>query len=310
MIDFFTKEVYTEEDILNLIEFRAEESINLEFKSTGSLARQDDKTLEIGKDVSAFANSDGGIIIYGLKEKNHVAESLSYIDGNLITKEWLESIINGKINRSITGIYIHPIRFEGRIEKSVYVVKIPASPLAPHMNYDRKYYKRNNFNAEPMQEYEIRNLYGRSNLTELEFEDFKIESVRGTKSAQVLMNLYFHIKFQIRNVSNQIEHNYKLELQIPKEFIDVTTNNILDNYLREEAGCAVFSFPNKSPIFQNELTTSRILIFNMNSIHYKNINLLIKAKLYYSNGSKYREFEITSNIQYENKSLEEWGWGN
>lgn len=308
MTDFFKKEIYTEADILNLIDVRAEESVNIEFKSAGSLVKEDKKTIEIGKDVSAFANSDGGIIIYGLLEKDNVAESLSFIDGNVITKEWLESIINGKISRPISGIKIYPIRFEGKIEKTVYIVKVPASPLAPHINYDRKYYKRSNFSAEPMQEYEVRNLYGRLNMTELELEDFKIESPYGSLSAQALVDLHFNIKFQIRNISNQIEHSYKLELHIPKELIDVRKNKINDYYLRDEDDYAIFSFPNKSPIFQNELTTCVILIFDIDRHKFMKIDQPLKAKLYYSNGSKYREFEIVSKITYQNKSLKAWGW--
>ena len=63
MEDFFSKSSYQPEDINNLIESAAEESIHLDFKASGSLANQNESKKEIAKDVSAFANSDGGIII-------------------------------------------------------------------------------------------------------------------------------------------------------------------------------------------------------------------------------------------------------
>ena len=44
-----------------------EESLSLEYKAADALERTDRKREQITKDVSAMANSDGGIMIYGLK---------------------------------------------------------------------------------------------------------------------------------------------------------------------------------------------------------------------------------------------------
>lgn len=49
-----------------LFQYRPEESTNLVFKLSGSLEKSDKKRAEIGKDVSAFANADWGIIVYSL----------------------------------------------------------------------------------------------------------------------------------------------------------------------------------------------------------------------------------------------------
>ena len=104
MKDFFEKEEYTERDILSLIEGRVEESINLDFKSSDSIGSEPSKKKELSKDISSFANSAGGVIIYGIQENNHVAESLSFIDGNIFTKEWIEQVIHSNIQRKIDGI--------------------------------------------------------------------------------------------------------------------------------------------------------------------------------------------------------------
>ena len=53
----------------NLIDNKIEENLNLDYKACGSIERSENKTNEISKDVSAFANSDGGIIIYGIYPK-------------------------------------------------------------------------------------------------------------------------------------------------------------------------------------------------------------------------------------------------
>ena len=82
-MNLFDKERYTFADIQYLIDNGVEESIHLDFKAAGALAKDDKKKNEIAKDVSAFANSDGGIIIYGISESGHKADSYSFVDGDI-----------------------------------------------------------------------------------------------------------------------------------------------------------------------------------------------------------------------------------
>ena len=65
-MDFFELEEYTKKDIDDLIQNEVEESIYLDYKDGRAL--DPDKIAEITKDVSAFANADGGIIVYGVSE--------------------------------------------------------------------------------------------------------------------------------------------------------------------------------------------------------------------------------------------------
>jgi predicted HTH transcriptional regulator len=51
-----------------LIAERIEEGPELEYKPSGALLREDKKVMEITKDVSSLANSNGGVLIYGIKE--------------------------------------------------------------------------------------------------------------------------------------------------------------------------------------------------------------------------------------------------
>ena len=180
----FNKEIITEEDIEKLISEKTEESINLEFKAAGSFDSGSAKKREMGKDVSAFANSAGGILIYGIEEIDHIANAKSFIDGNKFTKEWIENVLHTNIHRKIEGLEIIPIRFEDKFEKTIYVIRIPESNDAPHMA-GNKYYKRYNFKAQPMEEYEIRQLYNRTRITRLEIADqliIKNVSVAGPRN--------------------------------------------------------------------------------------------------------------------------------
>lgn len=152
------------EKVKSFIENKIEENLNLDYKASGSLQRNDKKTNEISKDVSAFANSDGGTIIYGIKEdqiNRHLPDSIDPINRKEISKEWLDQIIQSKIRPRIDGIVIHSITVKEGFDQVVYAVEIPKSNTA-HQANDKKYYKRFNFNSEPMYDYEIRDILNRS----------------------------------------------------------------------------------------------------------------------------------------------------
>ncbi|MBK7851485.1 MAG: ATP-binding protein [Bacteroidetes bacterium] len=150
--------IHTLEHIHNYISGEYEESIYLEFKNGSALRKNDSGKQEIAKDVSAFANSEGGVLIYGIEESNHIASKISPFDGNEFTKEWLEQVINNNIKRRIEGVIIDPIRIND-VSKSIYVVRIPKSPLRPHQTTAYRYYKRYNFSVIDMEEHEIRESY-------------------------------------------------------------------------------------------------------------------------------------------------------
>ena len=79
-MNFIEKDTYTIEDIQSLIDIQAEENTYYEFKDARAI--DDKQKAEISKDVSAFANADGGVIIYGLNEdrNTHKAVGLSFVD--------------------------------------------------------------------------------------------------------------------------------------------------------------------------------------------------------------------------------------
>ena len=149
-MDFFKKDNYSTIDIERLIDNEVEEDIHLDYKAAGALDKEDKKRTEITKDISAFANSDGGIIVYGVSEEDHRPQGFSPIDGRIYTKEWLENVIQ-LIQPRIDDLKIYPVRIND-LEQSIYIVKIPRSGNAPHMARDKRYYKRFNFKAEPMEE--------------------------------------------------------------------------------------------------------------------------------------------------------------
>jgi hypothetical protein len=211
-MEIHKRENYDMEFLLSIIENEVEESINIDFKAGDALSKIDAKKKEISKDVSAFANSNGGIIIYGLNEINHKADSFSFIDGNEFTKEWLEQIISSTIQRNIPDLKIFPIRHNGKIEETVYVVQIPESTEAPHICKDKKFYKRYNFESVAMEEYEVRNLYGRKIKSKLALRGYNISFLEKNGFDKYV----FYCSSGISNVGELEVSNYKINVYFTK----------------------------------------------------------------------------------------------
>src|SRR5262245_49803180 len=99
---------WEEPDIQQLIDDKIEESITLDYKASAALSRTDNKKVtELTKDVSAFANSAGGTIVYGVAEDPSDRRLPGGIDGGVdpkdISREWLEQILNTRIQRRVDG---------------------------------------------------------------------------------------------------------------------------------------------------------------------------------------------------------------
>ena len=156
------------QDILDLITRREEESFLLDYKAEINYTLDKDKK-ELCKDVSSFANSKGGVLIYGIEQE---------VDDNSPPKpkkdippigieppnvEAIESIIsNGIYPRVSFEINLVGIDNSTRF---ILIIGVAVSYNAPHMvisHKDFRYYKRGNYKSEMMNEAEVRELYRRS----------------------------------------------------------------------------------------------------------------------------------------------------
>jgi hypothetical protein len=152
---------WTESRLQNFITSEIEESLTLEYKSAEALDRNETKKKEITKDVSAMANSAGGILIYGIREfeqenRRHLPEKITPVDRRSFPREWVEQIIQA-IRPRIDGIVIHSVSLSSGESDVAFVIEIPQSNTA-HQASDHRYYKRFNFQAVPMEDYEIRDV--------------------------------------------------------------------------------------------------------------------------------------------------------
>jgi hypothetical protein len=149
----------SKEALAELLEAKVQESLHLEYKDSRALL--DAGRGEISKDVSSFANADGGTIIYGITERNHIPERID--DGISIremSRERLEQIIGSNVAPRLDCVIKQIAVGPGR---NVFAVSVPKSYRGPHQDrVTRKYYKRRNFSADPMEDYELADLRART----------------------------------------------------------------------------------------------------------------------------------------------------
>jgi hypothetical protein len=179
---FFSKPVnaLTYEDIASLTSTGEPESPILDYKARLEGEERDKK--ELAKDVSAMANSSGGYIVIGVAEKQgkpvHPPCGTARMIGHQKVEEWIEQILMSNVAQR-PPVVIRAVPLEGDADKCVVVVNTPVSSRAPHMvtvpgdnRYYRRYFKRQQYQSLPAEEYEVREMFERSARLRSETEQY------------------------------------------------------------------------------------------------------------------------------------------
>jgi hypothetical protein len=172
----------TKSDLDRLIADDIQESSTLDYKDAAALGKSSSQQSELCKDVSAFANSAGRQIIYGIEENGPHPVRVQDIDAVNpadISREWIEHVIDN-VQPRIQNLRIQSIDVApGRV---AYVITIPqATSNAPHQAPNNRYYYRQNFQSVPMEDYQVRDTMRRATTPEL----YVSLSLAGGKSAVI-----------------------------------------------------------------------------------------------------------------------------
>ena len=165
--------------IRHLVDDKVGEGPRLDYKETLSLGR-DKQNVEAAKDVSSFANEIGGTIIYGIPEDRQSDEIAvpcrQYgIDPVPDIESRLDNVYVDSISPHLPELRIRKLELTEYAGKVVYLVWTPESWLGPHMVHahrDKRYYRRGQLRAVPMDEHEVRERYERRRSLYSALEDF------------------------------------------------------------------------------------------------------------------------------------------
>lgn len=137
------------EDVQLLIQNRIEESITLEYKK-----ELDKDNREIAKDISAFANTEGGILIYGIESQDRIPSGINWMVGSGV-EERIQNVVMTTIQPRLDGIQVLRLHNPNNEQEAVFVVNVPKSPQAPHMVFNR-YYSRRGSVSSPMEDVDVK----------------------------------------------------------------------------------------------------------------------------------------------------------
>lgn len=172
----FSKQSFDENYIEGLIRGKIQESLYLDYKRSESLENTEHCKKEISKDVSAFANSDGGKIIYGVIEEGHIPKKIDHGQPVKGKREWLEQVIKSNIQPRILGVRTYQIDLQSNPDRAIFVVEIPRGFTA-HQAKDKRYYRRTEYESSPMFDYEVKQTINRAREPILRLELGEIDPI-------------------------------------------------------------------------------------------------------------------------------------
>jgi hypothetical protein len=142
------------------------ESDTLEYKAASVKLTANDKD-GIAKDISAFANANGGLIVYGIvtdpKDKTLPIKLEPILSENA---EYLMHVVDLAIRHPIPGLRFKTLP---AIAPQAFLIDVPQSPLAPHQVIgDNRYYRRQGVKNVPMTHDLVELYFGRRMHAKLE----------------------------------------------------------------------------------------------------------------------------------------------
>lgn len=296
---------YNIEDINGFVAGKTRSGDRLDFQLADRLIPGNDKKeLWLSKYVSAFANSVGGTIIFGIKSYRGRASEIFGVDFKKVSSFWLMNLLENEISPKIENLEVYEIPFTENTSMGVVVVNVPQSLNRPHMASDKRFYQRSKLHEELMDEIRVRELYNLASTPDMEFVGIvNTQGVPALENGQFI-NLNFYPKFLVKNAGSAVEKIFKFELWLPSELHDPAFSPLQNFFNRLEGSYSVFSVPNRQPVFQGEICNileAKLFVNNENFHSYFNDEM--KIKLYYSRGLKEFSYKLNETFTYDNKYI-------
>jgi hypothetical protein len=118
----------TADDVRRVIADGLREGLQLEFKREVDSVDQ----REWAADVSALANTAGGVVLIGLRDEDGRATEVVGVDGDTVDAllQRLGNILRDRVEPALPWVHMEPVEVDGR---TVVAVSVPRSWAAPHL---------------------------------------------------------------------------------------------------------------------------------------------------------------------------------
>ena len=227
--------------------------------------RRDDSVKELwSENLSAFANTGGGVLIWGIKASKHFAEEASLAgDANALAQRLIE-LQNDAVDPPIVGVDVRPVLKKGSPEGFV-VCHIPESSFLPHraMWAEREYYMRTGDSNRPIPTALLRRMF---------YPQFSPWIVPTVKAQLVVANregdvsafhnrdglMHIAIEVKVANYGNASAQEVRIELEhlLHCQVQENIPNSLWMDGLRDNSGrdCKVTIHPGQTIPFLSYLT--------------------------------------------------------
>ena len=187
----------TSDDILYLKDNQIQESVDLDYKKELPSNSFDDKK-EFLADISSFANTFGGIIVYGIEDLRDKKNKNTGLPGEIVGLGTInmdqEALRLGNMIRDGLDPHLNNVEFKdiNVNDKIVLLIGIPRSLFAPHMISFRgsgKFFSRHNSGKFKMDAREIKQSFLQTNEWENAANNFRIKRIIDVRSLKIIPNL-------------------------------------------------------------------------------------------------------------------------
>jgi len=158
----------TLEDIQKLIDENLTENYTLDYKAFTKKPQYG----KYGKVISSFLNTNGGLLVIGVSEKDH--KYPDKITWGTISRETLVQNLYNTIDPWSSDIGIKPIENPEDENERIFVVDVPKSKNPPYMA-NGVYYYRNVFESVPMTHSQVKAVFNETYLSKENILNYIIE---------------------------------------------------------------------------------------------------------------------------------------
>jgi hypothetical protein len=160
--------IKSEDDLKRMITDHVKEDLYLEFKQKHDRRHallEDDDKFNFSRALSGFANSDGGILIWGVEtyKRDESAKSLKPItDVDGFIRSLKSSLINS-VQPFVDNVLVEKIPTDASDQIGFVKCLIPQSDKTPHraMLAEREYYKRSTEGFYRLEHFDLEDMFGR-----------------------------------------------------------------------------------------------------------------------------------------------------